>query len=215
MDSVSKGKHNTTKLLFFTQFILSFKIPENPQSPFAVWFPLSNLPHLPLKKRKKHFFQGLISCRPMLSNSIPVLEVAASPSLNSLMWLSGQIYFVLAHCLLVQMYQEIKRSHVYTPSTPRFFGDVIKSCFWWVFGSSSWRKQELAEVKGKRKTCLAEGAPDLVRKESMSPSWLGAVKLEVLFWDFSLIYMEVLPRGREVSLQGSLPLALSRKPFSL
>jgi hypothetical protein len=37
---MSKGKHNPTKPLFFTQFILSFKIPENPQSPFAGWFPL-------------------------------------------------------------------------------------------------------------------------------------------------------------------------------
>lgn len=39
------------KNLFFTQFTLSFKILQNPQSPLAVWFPLSSFPHLPLKEK--------------------------------------------------------------------------------------------------------------------------------------------------------------------
>ena len=34
------------------------------------------------------------------------------------------------------------------------FWDVIKSCFWWVLGSSNWRKQALAGVKGKEKNLL-------------------------------------------------------------
>ena len=35
-----------------------------------------------------------------------------------------------------------------------FFWDVIKLCFWWVLGSSNWRKQELAGVKGKEENSL-------------------------------------------------------------
>lgn len=44
-------RQNKTKPLFFTQFTLSFKILQNPQSPLAVWFPLSSFPHLPLKEK--------------------------------------------------------------------------------------------------------------------------------------------------------------------
>lgn len=46
-----EAKQNKTNPLFFTQFTLSFKILQNPQSPFAVWFPLSSFPHLPLKEK--------------------------------------------------------------------------------------------------------------------------------------------------------------------